>query len=39
MQRRKQVNLVLKMMNSLKYRRNAAHIGGLIVKRLLEHYE
>jgi hypothetical protein len=39
MQKRKQVKLVLKMMSSIKYRRNAAHIGGIIVKRLLEHYE
>jgi hypothetical protein len=39
MQRRKQVNLALKMISSIKYRRNAAHIGGMIVKKLLEHYE
>jgi hypothetical protein len=39
MQRRKQVNLALKMMSSIKYRRNAAHIGGMIAKRLLEHHE
>jgi hypothetical protein len=39
MQRRKQVNLALKMISSIKYRRNAAHIGGMIAKKLLEHYE
>lgn len=37
--RRNEAGLVLKMVNSLKYRRNTAHIGSLLVKGLVKRYE